>query len=70
MNKEQFMDDYKLDTTMFDLENYCDCLKDLLEMFFKPDTWYKAREKYLNREEGKECLNLYLKYIKGGIENE
>lgn len=51
-----------IDVLLYDLLNYCDNLKDLLEMFFEKDKWYKLREKYLHREEGKYNYNLYLKY--------
>ena len=51
-----------IDVLLYDLLNYCDNLKDLLEMFFEKDKWYKMREKYLHREEGKYNYNLYLKY--------
>ena len=56
------MDNYEFDTILFDLEDYCDCLNDLLEMFFETDKWYREREKYLNSGEGKLEYNIYLKY--------
>lgn len=56
------MDNYELDTSLFGLEDYCINLNDILEMFFETDTWYRKREKYLNREEGKLEYNIYLKY--------
>ncbi len=56
------MDNYELDTSLFSLEDYCINLNDILEMFFETDKWYREREKYLNREEGKLEYNIYLKY--------
>ena len=53
------MDNYEFDTILFDLEDYCDCLNDLLEMFFETDKWYREREKYLNSGEGKLEYNIY-----------
>ena len=53
---------YKIDTSVFDLMNYCKCFDDILDMFFITDKWYKERERFLNREEGKELLHLYKKY--------
>ena len=57
------LEDYKIDTTLYDLQQYCDNLNDILEMFFEKDKWYNERKKYLNSEEGKELYNIYKKYI-------
>ena len=57
------LDNYKIDTTLYNLQQYCDYLKDILEMFFETDKWYSDRNKYLKSNEGKELHELYLKYF-------
>ena len=54
---------FNIDTLLYDLTNYCDILKDILEMFFENDKWYKLRENFLKSEQGKDYYKLYIKYF-------
>lgn len=64
LNLDKKLDNYNIDNILYDLQCYCDNLKDLLEMFFENEKWFKERKNYLLRDEGKDEYNLYLKYFK------
>lgn len=49
--------------TLYYISTCCDYLMDILEMFYETEKYEKTREKFLQREEGKEERNL-LKIIK------
>lgn len=56
---------------MYYLSWYCDRLQDVLEMFFETENYLKTREKFLEREEGKETKLILEKYCNTrGVNNE
>ena len=57
------MEHYKTDTVLYDIQQYCDYIQDILEMFYESDKWFNERKKYLKSVEGNNELCVYEKYI-------
>ncbi len=52
--KDVIQEDYQKNIKLYQIMGYNDSLKEILEMFFETEKYEKMREKFLQRDEGKE----------------